>query len=186
MAVLIVIGALVYAGTQNSKSSSPATVVPATAPKGAPRPVAGIQCGTLEQLAYHIHQHLTLYDNGKNIPMPTEIGIPGGEGSAACFYWIHTHTSTAGIIHVESPIKKTFTLGNFLDVWKATSGGTVPPGNAYINKLQTSPGSVSAFYNGHLWTKGFRRIPLTAHAVITLEVGKPVVPPRPFSNWNGQ
>ena len=30
----------------------------------------------------------------------------------------HTHDST-GIIHIESPLKRDFTLGQFFDVWKS-------------------------------------------------------------------
>jgi hypothetical protein len=34
-----------------------------------------------------------------------------------CIYWLHTHDET-GIIHIESPIKKDFILGQFFDLWK--------------------------------------------------------------------
>lgn len=45
--------------------------------------------------------------------------IPGGIGiiQEICIYWLHTHDNT-GTIHIESPIEKTFTLGQFLNVWE--------------------------------------------------------------------
>src|SRR5215813_1522896 len=74
--------------------------------------VNGIQCGSKEQLAYHIHAHLTVFDNGQARSIPGGIGIPGSqveqttEGPVAaggqCIYWLHTHAPD-GVIHIESP-----------------------------------------------------------------------------------
>ena len=33
-----------------------------------------------------------------------------------CFYWLHTHTSD-GVIHIESPTQRIYTLGQFFDEW---------------------------------------------------------------------
>jgi hypothetical protein len=63
-----------------------------------------------EALAYHIHQHLDLYVNGQKVTVPSQIGISGG------FAFLHTHDSS-GVIHVESPVIKDYTLGQFFDVW---------------------------------------------------------------------
>lgn len=178
--VVLVLGGLAYAATR--QTPSPAATPTAVA---GPAPVDGIQCGDMEQLNYHIHQHLALYKNGKPVPVPSEIGIPGGENFAQCFYWIHVHASTPGIIHVESPIKKVFTLGNFFDIWKATAADAQPPGDAYVKQLRAHPSEVTAFLNGKRWSGSYRSIPLKSHAVITVEIGTPVVPPRPFHNWNG-
>jgi hypothetical protein len=149
------------------------------------QPVDGIQCNSSEALVYHIHQHLTLYDHGVKRPVPAEIGIPGTEfSSSACFYWIHVHQATPNIIHVESPLKTTFTLGDFLDIWTVTRGTTIPPGNAYVRKLAAAKeGQVTVFLNGKRWRRGYRTVPLQEHNVITVEIGKPVIKPRPFTNW---
>lgn len=188
--VLLVVAALVYEGTHQTAGAPPT----ATPLMGTPPPssslapaVDGIQCNAGENLVYHIHQHLALYDHGKQVQVPSEIGIPGGELNPTCFYWIHVHEATPNIIHVESPIHKTFDMGNFFDIWKATRDTTIPPGDAYVTKLAAAaaPGQVTAFYNGKRWSGGYRSIPLTAHAVITVEIGTPVVPPKPFTNWNG-
>src|SRR5438105_3943505 len=39
--------------------------------------VDGITCGLREQLAYHIHAHLAVFDNGSPRALPGGIGIPG-------------------------------------------------------------------------------------------------------------
>jgi hypothetical protein len=65
-----------------------------------------------EQLAYHIHQHLDVYVNGSQVPVPANIGIISGTGLA----FIHTH-DPSGVIHVESPTVHKYTLGDFFDVW---------------------------------------------------------------------
>ena len=61
----------------------------------------------------HIHQHLFVVVNGRITPVPAYIGINIRQRFLA---ELHTH-DTSGIIHVESPTVRTFTLGNFFDVW---------------------------------------------------------------------
>lgn len=181
--LLAVIGLIGYAATrQSAPKATPAPTATSLAPT-----VDGIHCGAMEALAYHIHQYLELYDHGKRIPVPSEIGIPGGEAAPICFYWIHVHEATPDIIHVESPVHKTFTLGDFFDIWAATKRWAVPPGDAYVKDLAVAArrGVVTAFLNGKPWHGSYRSIPLREHEVIAVEIGKPVVPPRPFHNWNG-
>lgn len=138
--------------------------------------VDGIQCGSSEQLAYHIHAHLAVYVNGAARTLPAGIGIPSSTAAASaqgpiasggqCIYWLHTH-STDGVIHVESPTHRIYTLGNFFDEWhQPLSAGRV--GNAI--------GKVTGLVNGKPWKKDPRSIPLTPHAVIQLSVGTPVAP----------
>jgi hypothetical protein len=62
---------------------------------------------------YHIHALLRIYVNGKQEPVPQNIGIdPNGQFLAA----LHTH-DTSGIIHMESDDFYPFKLGQFFDVW---------------------------------------------------------------------
>ena len=144
----------------------------------------GIQCGATEQLAYHIHAHLTVFVNGTERALPGGIGIPGStvvptsEGPVAnggsCIYWLHTHAPD-GIIHVESPTQRIYTLGNFFDEWHQPLTD---------NQVAGATGKVTAFVNGKAWTKSVRLIPLNPHAVIQLSVGSPVVPFHGMS-WTG-
>jgi hypothetical protein len=60
----------------------------------------------------HIHQHLDLYVDGRGVPVPAGIGIDPAVGYAP----LHTH-DPSGVIHVESPTVRTYTLGQFFAVW---------------------------------------------------------------------
>jgi hypothetical protein len=147
--------------------------------------VDGIGCQTSEQTLFHIHAHLTIFVNGTARQVPAAIGIPGAQAQSTaagpfiangtCFYWLHTHAAD-GIIHIESPVQRTYTLGNFFDVWgQPLSAGRVGPAS----------GHVVALYNGQVFKGDPRSIPLTAHAQIQLEVGTPLVAPEQITFPNG-
>jgi hypothetical protein len=164
-----------------------------TGPEGVPIPTAaalaspaastagqridGISCQTSEQTLFHIHAHLTIFVNGLPRQIPAGIGIPRARAqdtaqgpfitSGTCFYWLHTHAAD-GIIHIESPVQRTYTLGDFFDEWGQPLGrGQVGP----------AIGPVTAIYNGRLYLGSLRDIPLNAHAQIQLEIGRPLVAP---------
>ncbi len=190
--VLVVVAALIFALSGKPSGSNAAAGAAATATVVANQvsvapAVDGIKCQRMEALAYHIHQYLELYDHGRRVQVPSSIGMPGGEAQARCFYWIHVHAMYPDIIHVESPIHKTFTLGNFFDIWKATQADANPPGDGYVKSLQSAAakGDVTVYVDGKLWTSGYRTVPLREHEVIAVEIGGPVVPPKPFTAWNG-
>jgi hypothetical protein len=164
----------------------PVPKAPELAPAGAgPHAVDGIQCLSSEQLVFHIHAHLTVFDRGQPRTIPYGIGIqaprpldtPAGifVSDGACFFWLHTH-SADGTIHVESPVTRTYTLGNFFDVW----GQPLGP-----NRVGAAVGHVTALYNGRVFAGDPRQIPLTAHAQIQLEVGRPLVAPVTITFPNG-
>jgi len=64
-----------------------------------PGPSKGnVRCDTNEQLAYHIHAHLSILNGDQGeVSVPANIGIRD-----ACLYWLHTHDDT-GVIHIEAP-----------------------------------------------------------------------------------
>jgi hypothetical protein len=66
----------------------------------------------VEGTAVHIHQHLDLYVDGRKVPVPALIGIDPAVGFAP----LHVH-DTSGVIHVESPTVRSYTLGQFFAVW---------------------------------------------------------------------
>lgn len=147
--------------------------------------VDGISCQTNEQTIFHIHAHLTIFVNGSPRQVPAAIGIPGARAqttaqgpfiaSGTCFYWLHTHAAD-GIIHIESPIHRIYTLGDFFDEWRQPLGpDTVGPAS----------GHVTALYNGQVYVGNPRNIPLNAHAQIQLEVGAPLVAPESITFPNG-
>lgn len=61
----------------------------------------------------HIHEHLDVYVAGRRVTVPAGIGIDVAGGFISP---LHTHDET-GVIHVESPTLRTFTLGQFAGVW---------------------------------------------------------------------
>jgi hypothetical protein len=130
----------------------------------------------MEGSVLHIHQHHTILDHGKPVGVPDDIGRPL---VAQCFYWIHTHTPD-GIIHIESPNFHTFTLGNLFDVWgqplsKTDVAGAKPKKNE----------RVVTWVDGRRSDADPRKIELTQHLDVTIEVGPPYAKPAPFTAWNG-
>ena len=108
---------------------------PGTSAATAGQAIDGISCQTSEQTVFHIHTHLTIFVNGQQRQVPAGIGIPGAvrqQTSAgavhrlgSCFYWLHTHAAD-GIIHIESPVQRTYTLGEFFDEWGQPLGPARP------------------------------------------------------------
>jgi len=184
--IVLAIAAFIFFTNRGSSAGPTATPSPAaTSVALATTPIDGIGCETSEGSAYHIHQHLTLYDHGKNVPLPAYVGIPGGV-SGNCLYWLHVHDmSPSNIVHIESPVKKFFTLGNFLDIWARTVSTTTPPSGRFLSNLKNAgrQGQVTLFVNGKRYTRPYRSLTLRSRLVITLEVGKPVVAPKPFTDW---
>lgn len=60
---------------------------------------------------FHVHTNLEIIDNGASFDIPDNIGVRSN-----CMNAIHTH-GEKGKIHVEAPVKKDFTLGDFFAVW---------------------------------------------------------------------
>jgi len=134
--------------------------------------VDGIAPGVSEQVAFHIHAHLAVFVNNEQRGIPYGIGVlgpfqlqqtadgpfvTGGTG----FYWLHTHDTT-GVIHVESPVQRRYTLGEFFDLW----GQPLSP-----TQVGPERGPVTALVDGTRFVGDPRDIALAAHAVIQLDVG---------------
>lgn len=83
------------------------------------QPIAGIQCERQEYGDFHIHAHLDIFVDSRPYAIPALIGILQ---SQKCLYWMHTHDDS-GIIHIEAPRKRAFTVAQFLELWKATGAG---------------------------------------------------------------
>lgn len=147
-------------------------------------PVHGITCGASEQLAYHIHVHLQVYVDGAPRALPGGVGIPGSaveassEGPVAaggsCLYWLHTHAPD-GVVHIESPTRRLYTLGDFFAVWHQPLTSAQVAG---------APGQVTALVDGRRWSGAPSAIPLHPHEAIQLDVGHPTPPFHPVS-WAG-
>jgi hypothetical protein len=95
--------------------------------------------GEGQGVVLHIHQHLDIFVNGKHETVPAQIGIYDGQFLTD----LHTHDTT-GVMHVESPGKREFSLGEFFGVWgvRLTStciGGYCKPKTPWRMYLNGSP-----------------------------------------------
>ncbi len=94
-----------------------------TAPSGPDpdltKPVTEI-CYGAEQFAIHRHVLLHIIINNQPATIPQGIGLPrgqaGGLDPAGCVRPLHTHDAT-GTIHVESKVLRSYTLGEFFQIW---------------------------------------------------------------------
>ena len=118
--------------------------------------VEGIECDTTEYSVFHVHAHLDIFVNGHPLTIPALIGIEGN----TCLYWLHTH-ATDGVLHIESPQERGFTLGQFFNIWQSTSTGLPPSEEPII------------YVNGQVVTTSLKDTPLHAHDEIVLVYGNP-------------
>ncbi len=146
-------------------------------------PVDGVYCDSLEQSVEHIHAHLTIYINGQNVPLVANTGIaPIGVTSQAnvtCFYWLHTHDAS-GVIHIESPTTRPYTLNQFFDIWEKFSSSS----GAFPTQLLSSSGWV-IYVNGKQVNTDFNHLELHAHDLITIGYNSPGIKPDTTYAWQG-
>jgi hypothetical protein len=137
-------------------------------------PIDGIRCDTMEGAVQHIHTHLQIFNRGRSVEVPAQIGIMQISG---CLYWLHTHAND-GIIHIESPVMRTFTLGQFFDVWDQS-----------LNRTQAASARAPRGHvlrvtvNGRLWKGNPRAIPLRDHEEIVIQNGPPYGTPH-GADWS--
>jgi hypothetical protein len=145
---------------------------------GAPggQQIAGISCDAMEGSRIHIHQHLLILDHGNAVPIPNNVGRPL---TSQCLYWIHTHTPD-GIIHIESPNTRTFTLGDFFTIW-----GQPLTSTRAATATAAKGAKLKVWVDGKPYTDDPRKIPLAAHTDIVVEAGPPFPAPPKFTAWNG-
>ncbi len=113
---------------------------------------------TAEGTALHIHQHLDVFVDGKPVTVPAEIGIFGTQFITE----VHTH-DTSGIIHVESPTIKTFSLGQFFGEWAVLLSPTC---------LGSYCGNLHWYVNGRQQTGNPATLALSNHQEIVIAAGK--------------
>ena len=90
-----------------------------------------------------------------------------------CYYWLHAHTND-GVIHVESPTQRLYTLGDFFDIWRQPLSA---------RRVGAATGTVTAYLNGMRYTGDPRGIVLREREDIQLDIGTPIVRPQPV-DWS--
>ena len=142
--------------------------------------IDGIRCQFNPRVLFHVHVHLTVFVDGKPRAVPAGIGFwpplgpenyrhgQFGVTAGNCWSWLSTRYAD-GLVHVESPERRGFTLGQLFDVWGQPLGR---------DAVGPARGKVTAIVDRRVWTGDPRDIPLVAHAQIQLEVGTPLVAPQ--------
>jgi len=161
---------IIYGVVQSQ--GKPAVVVPAA---------NGIPCDALEHTQVHYHAALQILYQGNQVSVPSDVGR-----LTTCFYWLHMHAESPGVIHIESPKGRTFTLGDFFKVWQASKGTPEPLDATHVSSFILTPNQTLVVYvdlgagaGPQLYTGDPAAIVLKAHEVITLEIGPPTVNPPP-------
>jgi hypothetical protein len=126
--------------------------------------IDGIQCNNVEQLVSHIHAHLDIFINGQPYTIPSQIGI-----TDKCFYWLHTHDES-GVIHIESPVAKDYTIGQFFNIWNKKFSNT-----QILDNIVNGKNTLNVYVNGNKVNAAvnYRDIKLKAHDEIAIVYGKP-------------
>lgn len=158
-------------------AAAAAIVALANPPQGGPpigQEVAGIRCDEMEGNRVHIHQHLVIFDHGKQVPVPDNVGRPLMK---QCLYWVHTHTKD-GVIHIESPTTRTFTLADFFTIWGQPLSATTAA-SAKADKGT----KLKVWIDGNPFKGDPRAIPLNPHTDVVIEAGPPFPTPPKFTAW---
>jgi hypothetical protein len=122
----------------------------------------GLHALTTEGQVVHIHQHLDIFVNGKPQPVPANVGIYAGQFLTE----LHTH-DPSGIIHVESPTRREFDLGQFFGVWGVRLTADCVGGYC----RQVTPWTV--YVNGQAYTGNPAALVLKEHQEIAFVIGTP-------------
>jgi hypothetical protein len=115
---------------------------------------------TMEGTVLHHHEHLDLYVNGTHETVPALVGI---DQQAGFLTELHTHDAS-GIIHVESPARRSFTLGQFFCEWGVKLSA---------NCLGPYRGRLAWWVNGRRMHGNPALLPLRQHQEIVIAAGRP-------------
>lgn len=121
--------------------------------------IDGVSCSNSE--SYHVHALISIYYEGKRLALPKSIGLNG------CTYELHTH-DLSGVVHVESAVQKTYTVGQFFEVWgQPLSTNGIAGLNGRTSFYLIENGQITPY------TSDPATIQLTWHREIAIVVGSP-------------
>lgn len=179
--VLAVVGAAVWAVTNERNGASADAGLPSVDAEGRTSPPpwslpadpvplaenAGLRVAPMEGTALHFHSHLDILVDGEPVTVPANIGIdPSGRGMSE----LHTHDER-GVLHVEAPSADArYTLGQVFAQWdvRLDENG--------IGGLEVDDAdALRAYVDGDLVEGDPADIELTEHRQIALVYGPPDV-----------
>lgn len=123
-----------------------------------------------EALVFHIHQHVDIFVNGKRVTVPALVGINPG---ANYLTELHTHDKS-GVIHVESAVKKDYTLGQVVAEWGVRLDA---------HCLGADCTGLKWYVDGKQQTGDPRNLVLQNHQEIALVIGKAPKPIPSTYDW---
>jgi len=188
--VLALFGGACSSGKSSAKSAKApaATIVwPAPADPLARTRAAGLVADTHENLVHHVHAHLDVFVNGRQVTVPAGLGInihdprvkvfddiAGAKGyggispacETPCISPLHTHDVT-GVIHTESPTNVDNTLGELFIEWG------VKLDRQCVERYCRPDAKIAISVDGEPFTGDPRTIDLTDHEEIAVVIGSP-------------
>lgn len=142
-------------------------------------PIGTMECLVTQPIAFHVHTHLAVFNDGVQLSIPERVGFVRFGTSTACHYPLHTHDKS-GLIHVHALAPTDFTLGQFFQTWGQSltstdfAGITGKPIRVFVTENATVTEA----------TGDWRNIPLTTHKLITVQIGTAITE-IPNYNWTG-
>lgn len=160
------------AATATGRTSTPPWSAPADV--AAAVKAAGLPMLNGEGNVEHIHAHLDVIVDGQAVTVPADIGV---DDRAATISPLHSHDTT-GVLHIESPVKADFSLGQFFTQWQvALAAGR-------IGGLTDGGGrTLRAYVNGALYQGDPAGIVLHAHDEVALVYGTAAQQANPPSGY---
>jgi hypothetical protein len=121
---------------------------------------SGLTALTMEGTVLHHHEHLDLFVSGRKVTVPAFVGI---DQEAGFLTELHTHDAS-GIVHVESPVARSFTLGQFFCEWGVKLNATC---------LGPYRGELRWWVNGRRMHGNPALLALGQHQEIVIAAGRP-------------
>lgn len=125
---------------------------------------AGLPMLRQEGNVVHTHAHLDVSVDGQPVMVPGGIGIGSSNQGISP---LHTHNAS-GVIHIESPVNRAYTLGEFFTEWDVS----LSPDN--VGGLRVADGkTLRVFVNGAQVTGNPAALIINAQDEIALVYGNP-------------
>jgi hypothetical protein len=199
IAAVVVVIALAGGGGGDEGSDSGLTIRPDSVPESAqlalldtpppwkpnykqlPQRLEALGLPGFNETTFHIHAHLEIFDDGKQVTIPPDIGIDVATQPPTVSP-LHTHPVGAGnpegTIHMEADQEYEFTLGQFMNVWG------VKFSDSQIGSLKSKGDQqLQVYVNGQL-VEDPVNVVLQEHDIIVIGYGKPdSFPHEPKFNW---
>ncbi|HEX3236955.1 MAG TPA: hypothetical protein VHQ99_00970 [Gaiellaceae bacterium] len=121
-------------------------------------PSSGLDALSMEGTVLHRHEHLDVFVNGQRVTVPALVGIGTG-------FLTELHTlDPSGLIHVESPVQRSFALGQFFCEWGIKLNASC---------LGRYRGELAWWVNGRRMDGNPALLPLRQHQEIVIAAGRP-------------